>query len=73
MPWIVGGVVGYAIARSTPPVVYTSPPVVYNNGTPVYNLPQPPVYNATPIYERRTQWDPNCNCYVVVYNQIGWQ
>lgn len=54
-----------------PPVVIQQP--VYTNTPPVYNLPQPRHYGATPLYEKRSQWDPNCNCYVVVYNQIGWQ
>ena len=64
-PLVIGGTIGYVIGRQTQPV--------YNNYPQVYNLPQVPNYGATPIYERRTQWDPNCNCYVVVYNQIGWQ
>jgi hypothetical protein len=64
-PLVIGGTIGYVIGRQTQPV--------YNNYPPVYNLPHAPRYGATPIYERRTQWDPNCNCYVVVYNQIGWQ
>lgn len=53
-----------------PPVVIHQPPV-YNYSSPVYNLPHVP--HRTPIYERRSQWDPACNCYIVVYNQIGWQ
>lgn len=64
-PLIIGGAIGYGLRSNQP---------VYINSQPVYNLPTPaPVYGATPIYEKRTQWDMNCNCYVVVYNQIGWQ
>lgn len=62
-PLIIGGAIGYSLRSNQP---------VYINSQPVYNLPTP-VYSATPIYEKRTQYDPNCNCYVVVYNQIGWQ
>ena len=65
-PMIIGGVIGYGMKSSQQPV--------YINSQPVYNLPTPaPTYGATPIYEKRTQYDPNCNCYVVIYNQIGWQ
>lgn len=53
------------------PVIVQQP--VYINSYPVYNLPRAPYHGATPLYEKRSQWDPNCNCYVVVYNQIGWQ
>lgn len=79
-PLVIGGTIGYIAAREMnrpvvvqQPVVIQQPPVVYNNSTPVYNLPNPPYAGATPIYEKRTQYDNNCNCYVVVYNQIGWQ
>lgn len=34
----------------------------------IYSLPQP-----RPVYEERIQWEPSCNCYTRVYNQIGWQ
>ena len=63
-PMIIGGVIGYGMRSNQP---------VYINSQPVYNLPNAPIYGATPIYEKRTQYDPNCNCYVVIYNQIGWQ
>ena len=56
-----------------PGVVIQQQPPVYINTPPVYNLPRPRHYGATPLYEKRSQWDPNCNCYIVVYNQIGWQ
>lgn len=77
-PLIVGGTIGYVIANQQKPVVVQSAPVVvqppiYTNSSPVYNLPQAPYSGATPLYEKRTQFDPNCNCYIVVYNQIGWQ
>lgn len=80
-PLVIGGTIGYIAGREMnrpvviqqPPVVVQQPPVVYNNSSPVYNLPNPPYAGATPIYEKRTQFDNICNCYVVVYNQIGWQ
>lgn len=74
-PLIVGGVITYAITRnqlqSEPPVIVQQP--VYNNPSMVYNLPSAPYVGAVPLYERRSQFDSRCNCYVVVYNQIGWQ
>ena len=71
-PMLIGGTVGYMIAERQRPVVIQQPPV-YINSSPVYNIPTAPQQGATPIYERRSQWDPACNCYVVIYNQIGWQ
>lgn len=73
---ILAGVIGTMILQNTgviqrPPVVLQQPPVVIQQ-QPVYNLPRVQ-HSATPIYEKRTQWDANCNCYIVVYNQIGWQ
>lgn len=74
-PAIIGGIIGYSMRPQqqviVQPQVITQPPV-YINSTPVYNLPQVQ-HNATPIYEKRSQYDFNCNCYVVIYNQIGWQ
>ena len=75
---VIGGTIGYVMANQQRPVVVQPAPVVvsppvYINSSPVYNLPQAPYYGATPIYERRNQWDPACNCYVVIYNQIGWK
>lgn len=71
-PLVVGGTIGYIAAREyNKPVVVQQP--VYTNTPPVYNLPTAPYPGATPLYERRSQYDNNCNCYVVVYNQIGWQ
>lgn len=66
------GVISRPAPVYQPPVVIQQQPV-YINTPPVYNLPRTQNYGATPIYEKRSQWDPNCNCYVVVYNQIGWQ
>ena len=76
-PVIIGGVIGYSISQVRPTVVQQPPviiqqPQVYSSPQ-VYSLPQAPYYGATPLYEKRTQYDPNCNCYVAVYNQYGWQ
>ena len=73
---ILAGVIGTMILQNTgviqrPPVVVQQPPVVIQQ-QPVYTLPRAQ-HGGTPIYEKRTQWDHNCNCYIVVYNQIGWQ
>ena len=67
------GVAGLWIFQqlSKPQVVVQQPPVIVQQ-PPVYSLPRSQ-HGGTPIYERRTQWDANCNCYIVVYNQIGWQ
>lgn len=70
-PIIIGGVIGYSIAQNRPTMVQQ--PQVFVQQPQVYNLPQVPYYGATPLYEKRTQYDPNCNCYVAVYNQYGWQ
>ena len=77
---ILAGVVGTiilqnsgVISRPAPQPVIIQQQPVYINTPPVYNLPRTYNYGATPIYEKRSQWDSNCNCYVVVYNQIGWQ
>jgi hypothetical protein len=51
-----------------PPVVVQQAPQVVVPQSRVYSLPAP-----RPIYEERTQWDYNCNCYVRIYNQIGWE
>lgn len=69
-PAIIGGIIGYSLRQ--PQVIVQPQQPVYINSTPVYNLPQVQ-HNATPIYEKRSQYDFNCNCYVVIYNQIGWQ
>jgi len=76
-PALIGGIIGYELSQRPQqviiqPPVYTQPPV-YINLPQVYNLPTPRQNGATPIYEKRSQFDFNCNCYVVVYNQIGWQ
>jgi hypothetical protein len=73
---ILAGVIGTMILQNTgviqrPPVVVQQAPVIIQQ-QPVYNLPRAQ-HGVTPIYEKRTQWDANCNCYIVVYNQIGWQ
>ena len=77
-PLIIGGTIGYLAAKEiNRPVIIQQPVIVqapvYNNSPSVYNLPNPPYLGSTPIYEKRTQFDNNCNCYVIVYNQIGWQ
>lgn len=66
MPLVIGGVIGWGISQSQKPV-YDNTPKVYNINT------APPYPGATPIYQQRSQWEPSCNCYVVVYAQIGWQ
>jgi len=55
------------VQQSAPPVfVAPTPPVR------VYNLPRQGITYGRPVYEERTQWDINCNCYVRYLNQIGW-
>lgn len=76
-PLIIGGIIGYGMSqnqRSSETVIIQSQPPVYNNTTRMYNMTTPPPYQgATPIYQQRNQWEPSCNCYIVVYAQIGWQ
>jgi len=43
-PTIIGGVIGYEIARNQPPVIVQQPPVVYT--PPVYSPPPAPVVQA---------------------------
>ena len=68
-PLLIGGTIGYVIGKQNQPAPVYSPPPVYNNTPPVYNLPRTP----QPIYERRTQYDFDCQCYREIYVQIGWQ
>ena len=64
-----------------PQRVYVQPqPQVYVQPQPqVYVQPQPQVYvqpqiiERTPIYEQRSQYDFDCQCYITINNQIGWQ
>lgn len=65
-PLLIGGTIGYVFAKQTQP---QQPVIVYNNTPPVYNLPRTP----QPIYERRTQYEFDCQCYREIYVQIGWQ
>jgi hypothetical protein len=79
VPLIIGGVIGYGMNQNQrqpePIVIQQLPqPPVYINTPKVYNLGSPPPYQgATPLYQQRSQWEPSCNCYIVVYAQIGWQ
>jgi hypothetical protein len=59
-PFVIGGVVGYAITRNQPTVVIQNPPNVYYQ-------PQPVPYG----YHYENILDANCNCYrlVLVQNQ----
>ena len=63
-PLIIGGAMGYMIAR--PPVVVQQPPVV---------VQQPPVVmqNPVPIFQEVLKYNPDCQCYVKSYEQIGWK
>lgn len=76
-PLIIGGIIGYGMSQSqrqSETIIIQQPQPVYNNPQRVYNMTTPPPYlGATPIYQQRNQWEPSCNCYVVVYAQIGWQ
>ena len=68
VPMIIGGAIGWTLSQNQ------RPPNVYNNTPRVYNINTAPPYpGATPVYQQRTQWEPSCNCYIVVYAQIGWQ
>ena len=78
-PVVIGAALGYVASQQlvyrTPGIIPAQvPEEVYNKSYPVYNLPTPPpYYGAVRLYERRFQYDSQCNCYVVIYNQIGWQ
>lgn len=85
-PWtagVIGGMLGYTLGRSTSPDV-----VVVQPGYPQVWIPlqprmtSPRVYALPPstdprfqrpIWEERLQFEPSCNCYIKIYNQIGWQ
>lgn len=60
-PLVIGGAIGYIISGQT-----REPSPVYVEPTPVYTPRQP-------VYEERLQYDPNCNCYVKSYVQVGWR
>jgi hypothetical protein len=62
---------GYILAQPQyeyPRQIIVNPPV-YNNSYPVYNVNRTP----QPVYERRSQYDFNCQCYREILVQIGWQ
>ena len=63
-PAIIGGVIGYELGR--PRYVYEAPPVV---------VQQPPVVmqNPVPIFQEVLKYNPDCQCYVKSYEQIGWK
>lgn len=80
---IIGGAIGYVIGKSASPDV-----VVVQSGYPQVWIPlqprmtSPRVYPLPPstdprfqrpIWEERLQFEPSCNCYIKIYNQIGWQ
>ena len=84
-PVIIGGIIGYALGSANSQTVivpqqqypYPQPmpqPQVYINGVKTYQLVTPPPYiGATPLYQQNTEFDIRCNCYTVVYQQIGWK
>ena len=80
---LIGGAIGYVLGKSADPDV-----VVVQHGYPQVWIPlqprmtSPRVYPLppstdprfqTPIWEERLQFEPSCNCYIKIYNQIGWQ
>ena len=85
-PWaagLLGGLLGYTLGRSASPdvvVVQSGYPQVWVPLQPrmtsprVYRLPpSPDPRYQIPLWEERLQYEPSCNCYVKVFNQIGWQ
>ena len=81
----IGYSAGYAVSNRQP--IYFNGTPVYNIPQPqVYVQPQPQVYvqpqpqayvqpqvQRTPIFEKRIQYDFECQCYITINNQIGWQ
>ena len=64
VPLIIGGAVVYAETRNNP-----APVMVYDN-------PNPPVYvqrTPQPVYAERTLYDYQCQCWIKVLQQTGWQ
>lgn len=76
-PLIIGGIIAYTIKqqqtsrRDDPPlVVYQpAPQIIYQTTPKVYPLNRPP----EPVYEKRIQYDPVCNCQTEILVQIGWK
>jgi hypothetical protein len=66
-PTVVGGVIGYEIARNYPPqtVIIQQPPVVVNPSPPPAVVPPTPL----PGYHWEAILDANCNCYRTVMVQ----
>ena len=62
-PLIIGGVIGYSLARPADPV-FIQPQPVYE---PTYVVPPQPVYSEVVI------WDERYRCWVKVYRQVGWK
>lgn len=77
-PLIIGGVIGYAIRQNQPVQQQQQQPViVYQERQPVYT-PQhvPQTYQLPPprpVYKEVSEFDVNCQCYVQVVRQVGWQ
>jgi hypothetical protein len=65
-PLVIGGALGYIIARPAP-IIVQQPPVVVS--------PQPSVIvqNPVPIFQEVIEYDQGCACYVKTYKQIGWR
>ena len=72
VPALIGGVIGYELAR--PRVAYAPPayPPVYQPAVvvrqEVYSVPAP-----QPVYREIIEYDPACGCYMHIQRQIGWR
>lgn len=84
VPMVIGTVIGYGMGQASRREEHVPPaPVIVNVPVPTPSYPQVVVQTgpriiplerpAQPVYDRRTQYDPNCNCHVEVWVQTGWR
>lgn len=76
-PLLIGGIIGYAVRQNQVVQQQQQPVIVYQERQPVY-VPQqvPQTYQLPPprpVYKEVSEYDVNCQCYVQVVRQVGWQ
>ena len=69
LPAIIGGAaLGYAISQPRTVYVQPAPPVVVAAPPIVSGLPPP-----RPVFRKVLEYNPQCNCNVMVRRQVGWR
>jgi hypothetical protein len=68
-PAIIGGVIGYTLAKPravSNATLYTTPEVIYTTPQVIYNSIKPLVYSSPVGHRYESILDANCNCYRTV-------